>query len=137
MKYKKIALMLALTVTTWAQTASSNPQSTATPEKSKCACCNKMSSADAKDGQSCARHMAKGADGKEVASCCDSTDAKSCCDKDAKCMKSDKAACCSDGHKDKTASCCGSDCGKSCGKGCCSGKTQKASKTCCHKTMQG
>ncbi len=138
MRYKTIVLMLALALATWAQTGSSNSQPNTTPaEKTNCACCDRMASADAKDGQSCARHMAQNADGKQIASCCGDKSAKSCCDKDAKCMKDNKAGCCAGSSKDKTAlSCCQPDCGKSCGKGCCSGKNEKASRSCCNKTMQ-
>lgn len=134
MRYKTIALMLALTVATWAQTASPNPQTSTAPEKTKCACCDKTANAD---GQSCARHMAKSADGKPMASCCDEKNGKSCCGKDAQCMKEGKG-CCSGASQDKTAeSHCGSDCAKSCGKACCSGETQKGSTSCCHKMRQG
>jgi hypothetical protein len=134
MRCKTIVFMLALSVVTWAQTAGSNPQSTP-PEKAKCACCDKMASTD---GQSCARHMAKTADGEPIASCCDDKNGKSCCPKNVKCMKDGKAACCSGENKDKTAAAsCGSDCSKSCGKGCCSSKTEKASRSCCHDTLQG
>lgn len=132
MKYKTIVLMLALTVAAWAQTATSNPPASTTPEKTKCACCDKSATTD---GQSCARQMAKSTDGKQAASCCDNG-SKSCCAMNAKCMKNSKS-CCSGADKGKTAaSCCGSECAKSCGKGCCSGKTQKAG-SCCHKALQG
>lgn len=132
MKYKMIAVVLALTVMSWAQTAtqtapSAPQQSTAPTEKAKCPCCDKMATADAKDAHACcAHHDMKGGDGKEMASCCSGKEAASCCGgKDAKsCMRSDK---------DKTAAaCCGGNCGKECGEACCSGKkTEKASKTCC------
>lgn len=70
MKLKMIALTLALTVMSWAQTASpttpSAPQqSTAAAEKGKGPCCDKMA-ADARDGQKCAAHV-KHADGREMA----------------------------------------------------------------------
>jgi len=115
MKHKMIALILALTVMSWAQTTTqtspTTPQQSTTPaEKGKCPCCDKMSTADAKEGPACCAHHAdNGAAGKEVASCCTGEGAKSCCGgKDAKsCMRNgkDKAACCSD-CKDKTAAAC-------------------------------
>ncbi len=47
MRYKMFALMLALTVATWAQTSTQTTpatpqQSTVPAEKAKCACCDKM-----------------------------------------------------------------------------------------------
>lgn len=138
MKHKMLALILALTVVSWAQTATqtspADPQpGTAPAEKTKCACCEKMASTDSKDaGMSCSRHAKHG---KEMASCCTGKNAKSCCgDKDGKsCMKDDKtaASCCKNNcGKDKTASaCCG---GKSCKDGCCSKKTESAMSCCRH-----
>ena len=143
MRYKIFALVLALTVVSWAQTATQTPS---TPEpgatqadKAKCACCDKMAASN-KDGKmSCQRHGMKATDGKDMASCCAGKDTKmtSCCGgKDSKsCMKGDKAtaSCCKDGSgKDKTATvCCGTS-GKACGKGCCaSDKKEKTAKNCC------
>ena len=128
MKFKFVALILALTVMSWAQTATqSNPPSadsstaqTAAPADAKagCSCCEKGAT-DAKDGASCCHHHAMSADNsKDMASCCGGKDAKSCCDgKDAKaCMRtgSDKASagCCSGAKcadKDGKAGCCTSD----------------------------
>jgi hypothetical protein len=140
MRYKTIALMLALTFAAWAQTANSNPQPNSAPEKAKCSCCDKTAAANAKDGQSCARHRTQSADGKQIVSCCGDKNGKSCCAKDAKCMKGDKTACCSDCNKDSkdnvTSSCCKSDCGKDCGKNCRSDKSEKASKSCCRRALQ-
>ncbi|HTT19449.1 MAG TPA: hypothetical protein VMG82_10910 [Candidatus Sulfotelmatobacter sp.] len=131
MKSKMLALILALTVISWAQTATQTTPSTAqqstAPEKAKCACCDKMS--DAKGGQGACMHNHGG---KDMASCCNGKDEKSCCGgKDAKsCMKDDKtaASCCKDcrgKEKDKTASCCDRKAGKEC-KGCCGGnKSEK------------
>jgi len=125
MKHKLLALILALTVVSWAQTATqsapSAPQQSTTPEKAKCACCDKMS--DAKGGHAACMHKH---DGKDMASCCSGKDGKSCCGgKDGRsCMKDDKtaASCCKEccgKEKDKTASCCDRKAGKGCGKGCC------------------
>jgi len=122
-----LTLILALTVISWAQTATqstpSTPQQGTATENAKGACCDKMS--DAKGGHAACMHNH---DGKDMASCCAAKDAKSCCGgKDAKsCMKDDKAAasCCKDcaaKEKDKTASCCERNGGKECGKGCCKG----------------
>jgi len=142
MKHKIFALVLALTVASWAQTATQTP-STPQPgstqaDKASCACCDKMS-ASAKDGEkSCQRHSMKAADGKDMASCCAGKDKEmSCCGgKDSKsCMKGDKAtaSCCKDGcAKDKTAAACCGTSDKACGKGCCSSdKKEKTAKNCC------
>lgn len=138
MKHKMLALILALTVASWAQTAtpaapeSQNPAST---EKAKCACCDKMASADTKGGKmSCPRHASK--DGKEAASCCGGKDSSCCAGKDAKsCMKDSKgSSCCKDCGKDKMTSAC-SD--KEC-KGCsCAPKHEKAAKNCCPHEVRG
>ena len=134
MKPNFLALILALTVVSWAQTAtetnSSAPQQSTAPEKAKCACCDKMASSDSKDAHAaCMRNHG----GKDMASCCASKDEKSCCaGKDANsCMKGDKTAgsCCKDcggKEKDKTASGCDRKSGKECGKVCCgSSKSEK------------
>jgi hypothetical protein len=126
MKYKMLALILALTVISWAQTATqstpSTPQQNAAPEKAKCACCDKMAASDSKDGHAACMHKH---DGKEMASCCAGKDEKSCCSgKDAKsCMKDDKTAdCC----KGKEGMKCDRRAAKDCGKGCCgSDKSEK------------
>src|SRR5579862_6089918 len=121
MKSKIFALILALTVVSWAQTSSQAAPSDSTqssaPEKTKTSCCDKMNA----NGASCPRHGKR--DAKDMASCCGGKEMKSCCgDKDAKsCMKDDKTAagCCKDGcGKDKAAKACCGD--KECGKGCCS-----------------
>jgi hypothetical protein len=130
MKIKLIALLLVLTLTTWAQTTapqtSTQDKPAASETKDSMPCCHGMK-AHGKDGMSCCKHDAK-AEGKEGMSCCkhDGKDASCCGDKEGKaaCMKADK---------DKTASCCGGDdCCKD-GKGCCGeikdGK--KASMKCC------
>ena len=124
MKHKLFALILALTVISWAQTATQPAPSAASqdaPEKAKCACCDKMA-ADAKDGHACMR-QGKG-DPKDMASCCAGKEGTSCCGgKDAKsCMKGDKtaASCCKEGcGQGKMATCCDRKAAKGCGKGCC------------------
>jgi hypothetical protein len=135
MKHKMLALVLALTVVSWAQTsapnASADPQQNAAPEKAKAGCCDKMDSAGSKDAMICSRHGEHSKDAK--ASCCAGKKAKSCCaGKDGKsCMKDDKnaASCCKDCSKDKVASAC---CGKDCKEGCCSKKTEAATSCCKH-----
>lgn len=144
MKQKVLALALALTVLSWAQTATpaapSTPQQKSTASDSaKCPCCDQTAKADAKDAPACcARHRSEASDGKDMASCCAGKDASCCGGKDAKfCMRTDKdktASCCKDGcGKDKgaAASCAGA-CGKDCEKGCCSSKTANS---CCRRTI--
>lgn len=138
MKHKMIALILVLTVVSWAQTVTqtrpSTPQESSAPaDEGKC--CDKMA-ADSEDAPASWAHpMKHTGDGKEMAGCCSGKpkDAKSCCvGSDAKsCMKGDKdkSACCGEScGKDKTpATCCGS---KDCEKGCCSKKAEKAVSSC-------
>lgn len=132
MKLKLIALILALTVVSWAQTATPNPtsepqQSTAPAEAKACPCCDKAASAESKDGQaSCAHHAMMAAEGKEPA-CCARKDKASCC------SGKDGMSCKREG-KDKTAmACCdGEKCGKDCQKGCSSAKQgEKKASNCC------
>lgn len=132
MKHKLLALILALTLVSWAQTATptapaDQPKST---EQEKCACCDKMASADAKGAKMCARHSK---DAKHGAGCCDGKEGMSCCGKDGhSCMKDKQAAaaCCKNCGKEKTASCCGGECKE----GCCS-KTTAAMNCCHHQTL--
>jgi hypothetical protein len=127
MKHKVFALILALTVVSWAQTSTpatpSAPADNTATEKAKCACCGKMA-ASAKDGHAACMRHGKG-DAKDMASCCAGKEGSSCCGgKDAKsCMKDKTAASCC---KDKKASCCGGKPGKGCGKDCCGSKDDKA-----------
>jgi hypothetical protein len=160
MKYKMMALILALTVMTWAQTATQTTPPAPQPgteqvDKDKCPCCDKMGATNTKDAHASHMHHDMSAkDGKGMASCCGDKDAMSCMKgdkdkptdsccggKDAKsCMQGDKdktaASCCGDKcGKDKTASaCCG---GKDCEKGCCSAKTEKTAKNCCERKLHG
>ncbi len=124
MKFKLTAFILALTVASWAQTATQNPpapapQENAAPQAK--AHCEKMASA--KEGKSCCRHEMAGMDDKAM-SCCAGEKAAACCGgKDAKsCMK---------GDKDKAASC-GDCCAKDNEKGCCASqkKDDKTSMNC-------
>jgi hypothetical protein len=128
MKIKLTALILALTVASWAQTATPNPpaptpQENAAPQaKADCPCCDKT--AGAKEGQSCCRHEIAGKDEKAM-SCCSGEKASACCGgKEAKsCMK---------GDKDKTAGACGDCCGKDHERGCCAShnKDDKTAMSC-------
>lgn len=127
MKHKMLALILALTVVSWAQTATqtapSGSQPSTAPEKAKCACCDKMASSDSKDAHAACMQKHGGED---MASCCSGKDGKSCCAGNGakSCMKDGKTAgsggkdCCAR-ENDKTASCCDRKSGKECGKGCC------------------
>ena len=129
MKHKLFALILALTVVSWAQTATQSTPSTSAPttsDSSKCACCDKMAASSQDGHMSCMRQQhgdAKDtAAGKNGVSCCGGKDAKSC-------MKGDKtaASCCKDGcGKGNMATCCDRKAAKGCGKGCCgSNKSEK------------
>ena len=148
MKFKTLALILAVTVMSWAQTATQAPsapqQSTVANDKAKCSCCDKMAAGDAKDTHACCAHhdmnakdSKEMASGKDTMSCCSGKDAKSCNRKDK-----GAASCCKDNcgmescSKDKTAaSCCGHSCGQD-GKSCCSSKkTEKTAKRCCREEL--
>src|SRR5215475_11578829 len=113
MKHKMLALILALTLVSCAQTATqaapSGAQQSTTPEKAKCACCDKMASSDSKDAH--AACMRKNG-GKDMASCCSGKDAKSCM-KDSKMAGSGCKDCCAKENV-KSASCCDRKAGKEC-----------------------
>lgn len=127
MKLKLLALILTATVVSWPQTATqntpSNRQQSTAPDKTKCACCDRMAKSDSKDAH--AACMGKH-DGKQTASCCSGKDDKSCWGgKDAaSCMKDGEIgeSCCQgkDGMK------CDPKASEDCGKGCCgSNKSEK------------
>ena len=128
MKFKLTALILALTVASWAQTTTQNPPAPAPQEnsapqaKADCACCDKT--AGAKEGQSCCRHEMAGKDEKAM-SCCSGEKASACCG-------GKEAMSCMKGDKDKTAAACGDCCGKDHEKGCCSShnKDDKTAMSC-------
>ena len=142
MRYKVFALILALTVATWAQT--SNPVTPAAPQpstepavKAKCACCDKMAATASKEAQSCcAHHDRKAEGGKDAMSCMKSGSdptAESCCHEGCSQEGCSQDSC----AKDTTASaCCGTKCGKAGDQGCCSGMNgDKTAKSCCAKEM--
>ena len=143
MKFKMLALILVVTIITWAQNAtpttpSAPQQSDAPAAKDKCPCCDKMA-ADAKDAPvSCMHHEMKAGESEKKESCCAGKDAMSSDAKGAmSCMKGDKdkpAASCGDQcSKDKDAAArCG---GKDCGKDCCSKKGEKTAKSCCEENL--
>ncbi len=140
MKHKLIAILLALTIASWAQTATPNtppaPDLKSAPADAKAGCCDKMAEhADMHNGMACMRHADASKTDKQdkqsvkgSPSCCAGKDAKnSCCaGKEGKsCSKGAKSSCCDkksgEGHemaccsaKDgKADSCCG---GMQCGK---------------------
>lgn len=135
MKFKFIALILALAVASWAQTATQNtppaaPQENAAPQ-AKASCCNKT--AGAKEGQSCPRHEMAGKDEKTM-SCCAGEKTAACCggEKSASCCAGKDAKSCMKGEKDRAASC-GGCCGKDHEKACCASHKEgdKSAKNCC------
>jgi hypothetical protein len=131
MKHKLFALILALTVASWAQTSTQTAPSVQqqSTDKAQCFCRDKMASADSKDAKMCARH---GKHAKGSKDCCSGKEASSCCGKDGKsCMKDGNApaSCCKDCNKDKTASSC---CGKDCKDSCCKKQTEAATNCCSH-----
>jgi hypothetical protein len=112
MKYKIVAFLLALTMMSWAQSAGTNQSSTseqkpaAADAKTGCACCEKVASAEHKDGMARMRHKS-GA--KDKAGCCSGKDS-SCKGKEGKaCMNDAKMAdCCKEGKSSdgKETNCC-------------------------------
>ena len=131
MKLKLIALVLSLTLASWAQsTTSPDEKSTAGDSKATCPCCDKMASAnqkptDQKETQACMGHSSTAKDDKATMSCCAGKDNAGCCGKDGKsCAKSDPAsASCCMGDKDKSQemTCCSDKDGKKMTHDCCGG----------------
>jgi hypothetical protein len=122
MKFKALAMILALTVVSYAQTATqaappaTKDQSTQSDTKTDASSCQKMM--EGKDG-SCCKHDMAAKDAKEAMGCCGGKDAKSC-----KKMKGDKmAAACGDG------TCCGKDMKDCCKPG--SADEKKMAMACC------
>jgi hypothetical protein len=131
MKSKLFAMILALNVVCWAQTATPNSvpaagQTAPAEAKAGCSCCEKMGdmhdhAAMHKDMQACMHSK----DGKDARDCCAGKDSKSampCChDKDANATAKDG----------KAASCCAE--AKCEGKemSCCTTKTAEAAHGCC------
>jgi len=125
MKFKFIALVLALTVASWAQSTNSTQTPAATDKPSaetKCACCDKISST-AKTEPSEHKHAcmhANAKDGKEAASCCTGKADASCCnEKDGKsCANTTSAGCCGEKCTDMK-DCCAAKEGKKTAHNCC------------------
>ena len=126
MKFKLFAMILALTVVSFAQTATPTAPS-ATQDQSKQAdnnteasSCQKMM--EGKEGSCCMHHDMAGKDGKDAMACCGGKEAKSC----KKMMKAGKvkmAAMCGDGK------CCGKDAKDCCKPG--SADEKKMAMACC------
>jgi len=123
MKFKLFAMILALTVASFAQTATQTApspeqkQSTQTDNKKDATACQKMMAG--KDGSCCMHHGMAAKDGKDAMSCCAGKNAKSC----KKMMTNSKdkmAAMCGDGK------CCGKD-----AKDCCKGDEKNMAMACC------
>jgi hypothetical protein len=134
MKFKMIALFLALSLSAWAQTATTpNPTTPQDTPKAGCSdCCKHMAgdkdTKDTKDAKGCCHDMKAMGNGKM--SCCEGKDGKACMGKDGmSCMKGEKA----------DASCGkGKCCDMKGGKGCCShGDGDKTAMACCSGTQCG
>jgi hypothetical protein len=124
MKLKFIALTLALTIVSWAQTTNSaQPAASDKPADTKCTCCDKMQ-ANASEHKHACMHAKSSKEGKDVASCCSGKDDAACC------KGKDGMAC----AKKQTASAayCEDRCAGKDAKGCCTGKDGKAAAhNCC------
>jgi hypothetical protein len=135
MKFKMIAFMLALTMMSWAQTATQSKPNPATSQtamsteqadsKPECPCCQKTGE-DKQAMACCGHHDMASKDGEKAMSCC-GKDAKACMEgKEGKsCMKDDKsqAASCSGGG------CCGANHEKCCSKS--EKEGEKTAASCC------
>ena len=90
MKFRLLAMILALTVVSYAQTATQTAppatpdQSKQTDNKTEASSCQKMM--EGKAGSCCMHHDMAAKDGKEAMACCGGKDAKAC----KKMMKGDK-----------------------------------------------
>ena len=122
MKFRLIALVLALSFVVWAQDnpSASTPQATPAPETKSC--CHHA--ADAKDAKGCCHHASN--DAKDMAGCCgkdkcEMKDGKSCCN--GKDMKASMKECKKNGGC-KDGKCCGAAAEKSAMK-CCGDKCER------------
>lgn len=124
MRYRIIAMILALSFASWAQIATQNipaptPQEK-TSAKTSCACCDHAGSADAKQTHGCCgHHHDMAATDAKTMSCCDGKDAACCGGADAKSCKHDS--------KDKAATA---------GDNCCGGDKEKGSCPCCKRDVK-
>jgi hypothetical protein len=125
MKFKFVALILTLTIASWAQTTNSaQPAASEKTADTKCACCDKMGANASEHKHACMHAKSSTKDGKDVASCCSGKDDASCCKgKDGKsCAKMQTAS----------AACCEGNCTAGGAKGYCTGKDGKtAAHDCC------
>lgn len=131
MKFKLFAMILALAVVSFAQTATQTTpateqkQSAQSDDNKDATACQKMM--DGKDGSCCMHHDMAAKDGKEAMTCCGGKNAKSCKkvmknskDKmaamcgDGKCCGKDAKDCCKHDDKEMAMACCG---GSQCGQG--------------------
>jgi len=127
MKFRLLALVLALTMSMWAQTATQNPPPESTPStpKAECPCCEKMA---ADSGPGCCHHE-KGM-GKNAAGCCGGKQGSGCCGKGMQCGKASakNGGCCGGQSCNNAKGCCGKGCGGNAADGaqasmnCCKGK---------------
>ncbi len=133
MKHKLIAILLALTIASWAQTATPNtppaPDQKSAPADAKAGCCDKMAEhADMHNGMACMRHADASKTDKQdkqsvkgSASCCAGKDAKNSC-----CSGKEGMSC----SKDAKSSCCDKKAGEGHEMACCSAKDGKADSCC-------
>ena len=133
MKHKLIAILLALTIASWAQTATPNttpaPEQKSAPADAKAGCCDKMAEhADMHNGMACMRHPDASKTDKQdkqsvkgSASCCAGKDAKNSC-----CAGKEGKSC----SKDAKSSCCDKKSGEGHEMACCSAKDGKADSCC-------
>ena len=129
MKFKFVALILTLTIASWAQTTNSaQPTASDKAADTKCACCDKMEANASEHKHSCMHARSSTQGGKDVASCCSGKNNAACGQgKDGKaCAKTQTAS----------AACCEGECASEDGKGCCAGKDGKATAhNCCGGTQ--
>ena len=109
MKYKVIAFILTLAITSWAQsTNSSSAEQKPADTNTTCSCCAKIDTANQSDPNQ-AKHscMKKTDDGKEVMACCADKNAKACSgEKGCKHDEKDAASCCAKTAEGQAMACC-------------------------------
>jgi hypothetical protein len=107
MKFRMVAVILALSAIALTQVASPNAPQQNAESSSKTQCCCKTGTANG--GQSCARHNASAKGANESMECC-GKDANSCCGgkevMSCKRADKDKAASCADCMKNREKQCC-------------------------------
>jgi hypothetical protein len=129
MKFKLLAMILALSVVSSAQTATQTvptpeqKQSATSEDKKDATACQKMMAG--KEGSCCMHHDMAAKDGKDAMACCGGKDKKAC-RKMMKTSKNKMAAMCGDGK------CCGKD-----AKDCCKHRDKEMAMACCTGTQCG